>query len=83
MMRRRGRPGLVGTVARTAVIAGTAKAVVGSNNAPAAQPAAPVAADTNSADAQIIEIQKFSELKNQGLITEEEFNAKKRQILGL
>ncbi len=29
MMRRRGRPGLVGTMARTAVIAGTATAVVG------------------------------------------------------
>ena len=29
MMRRMGRPGLVGTMARTAVIAGTATAVVG------------------------------------------------------
>jgi hypothetical protein len=30
MMRRRGRPGLVGTMARTAVVAGTATAVAGS-----------------------------------------------------
>ena len=29
MMRRMGRPGLVGTMARTAVVAGTATAVVG------------------------------------------------------
>jgi Short C-terminal domain len=32
MMRRRGRPGLVGTVARTAVIAGTASATAGAVN---------------------------------------------------
>ncbi len=31
MPRRRGRPGLVGTMARTAVVAGTASAVVGSS----------------------------------------------------
>ncbi len=32
MPRRRGRPGLVGTMARTAVVAGTANAVVGGMN---------------------------------------------------
>ena len=32
MPRRRGRPGLVGTMARTAVVAGTANAVVGAQN---------------------------------------------------
>ena len=32
MMRRMGRPGLVGTMARTAVVAGTATAVVGGMN---------------------------------------------------
>ena len=32
MMRRRGRPGLVGTMARTAVVAGTATAVAGGVN---------------------------------------------------
>ena len=43
MMRRRGRPGLVGTMARTAVVAGTATAVVGgvsSHNAKKNQAAA-------------------------------------------
>lgn len=49
----------------------------------AAQPAAPAVAPPSDADAQIVEIQKFFELKNQGVITEDEFNAKKRQILGL
>lgn len=32
MRRRRGRPGLVGTMARTAVVAGTASAVVGASS---------------------------------------------------
>jgi hypothetical protein len=48
MPRRMGRPGLLGTMARTAVIAGTANAVVGGMNRhqqaaaqPAAAPAAP------------------------------------------
>ena len=29
------------------------------------------------------ELKKFADLKDQGIITEEEFNAKKKQILGL
>ncbi len=29
------------------------------------------------------ELKKFAELKDQGIITEEEFNTKKKQILGL
>ena len=37
--------------------------------------------ETNKSDAD--ELKKFAELKDQGIITEEEFNAKKKQILGL
>lgn len=37
----------------------------------------------NSLDDQLIQIQKLSAMKDQGLITDEEFNAKKRQILGI
>jgi hypothetical protein len=34
-------------------------------------------------DDQLIQIQKLSSMKDQGLITEEEFQAKKKQILGI
>ena len=93
-MRGRGRRGLLGTMARTTVIAGTATAVSGSvarkqqAKAQATAQPQPAAAPTaqpqaNEADQAILEIQKYSSLKDQGVITEEEFNAKKRQILGL
>lgn len=90
-------PGLLRGMARTAVIAGTATAV--SNNvsrrqaqrwnaqaeeqvaaqAPAQAPA-PTSDDTN---AQIAELQQLAQLKDQGILTQEEFDAKKKQILGL
>jgi hypothetical protein len=85
-------PGLLRGVARTAVVAGTATAV--SNNVSrrqakrfaaedqpteAAAPEAPVAEATSSTD----ELTKLAELKDQGIITEEEFTAKKKQILGI
>lgn len=47
----------------------------------AAQQAVEPAVD--SLDAQLIPIQKLSVMKDQGLITEEEFTAKKAQILGI
>jgi hypothetical protein len=43
----------------------------------AAAPAAPAEVDDAA------EIQKYAALKGQGLITEEEFEAKKKQILGI
>ena len=43
----------------------------------AAAPAAPAEPDAAA------EIQKYAALKGQGLITEEEFEAKKKQILGI
>lgn len=84
-------PGLLRGVARTAVIAGTATAV--SNNvsrrqarrwgaeeqaqaAPAAQPS------SSAADDQIAQLEKLGQLKDQGILTQEEFDAKKKQILG-
>ena len=42
--------------------------------------AAPAA---DSLDSQLVQIQKLSVMKDQGLITEEEFTAKKAQILGI
>jgi len=90
-------PGLLRGMARTAVVAGTATAV--SNNVSrrqankwaaqdqqqvAEQPVqaaqAPVA---QTSDDQIAELKQLAELKDQGILTQEEFDAKKKQILGL
>jgi len=85
-------PGLIRGMARTAVIAGTATHV--SNNVSrrqaqrwaADQPqqveSAPQAEQSNSDDVYM-ELQKLGQLKDQGIITQEEFDAKKQQILGL
>jgi hypothetical protein len=93
---RRG-PGLVRTVGRTAVIAGTASAVGGRVNhrqqekyaaqdqqqqpqyveAPPAAPAAP------SEDDQLAQLEKLGDLHAKGILTDEEFSAKKAQILGI
>lgn len=84
-------PGLLRGMARTAVIAGTATAV--SNNvsrrqaqrwgaqqeeAVAAQPAPEPQVDATTA-----QLQQLAQLRDQGILTEEEFSAKKRQILGI
>ena len=39
--------------------------------------------DNKGSISQADELKKFADLKEQGIITEEEFNAKKKQILGL
>ena len=95
MMRRMGRPGLVGTMARTAVIAGTATAVVGGVHnrqeqkataaqqaqAPQAPPPSPPAA-APAGDVDITgELTKLAEMKNSGLLTDEEFAAAKAKLL--
>jgi hypothetical protein len=82
-------------VGRTAVIAGTATAVSGrvanrqaQKNAPAepevqyveAPPAAPAAP---SADDQMDQLEKLGDLHAKGILTDEEFAAKKAQILGI
>ena len=87
-------PGLLRGMARTAVIAGTATAV--SNNvsrrqaqrwaadeqpteaAPSPQQAAPA-----NEDPAVAQLQQLAQLKEQGILTEEEFVAKKKQILGI
>jgi hypothetical protein len=94
---RRG-PGLVRAAATTAVVAGTAGAVrhrqeqkyaaqdqaaydqqVAQQQAYAAQqaPAAPAAPDYAA------ELEQLAQLKAQGILTDEEFEAKKKQILGI
>ena len=97
MRRRRG--GLVRGVARTAVVAGTASAVAGrvhhrqdqkwaaeedAQYAEAQQQyVAQQAAAGPSSDDQLVEIQKLAQLHTQGILTDEEFAAKKAQILGI
>lgn len=97
MLRRRG-PGLIRTAARTTVIAGTATAVSGrvarrqqrkayeeqAMMQAEAQPAAtpPPAAQPGEED-YTVQLEKLARLKEQGIITEEEFQAKKKQILGI
>jgi hypothetical protein len=96
MFRRRG--GLVRAAATTAVVAGTAGAVrhrqdqryarqdqeaydqqLAAQQAAMAQaaPAAPAAPDYAA------ELEQLAQLKAQGILTEEEFEAKKKQILGI
>jgi membrane protease subunit (stomatin/prohibitin family) len=86
---RRG-PGLVGVAARTAVFAGTATAV--SNRVSRRQARRWESEDQQAYEAQqpapaepdyAAELEQLAQLKNQGIISEEEFEAKKKQILGI
>ncbi len=98
-MPRFGRPRLIGTVARTAVIAGTATAVSGGvqrrqaeraeqqqvaaqqQAAPAPAPA-PVAAEPEAAESSMIDqLKELAALKDQGILTDEEFAAQKAKVL--
>jgi membrane protease subunit (stomatin/prohibitin family) len=86
---RRGRPGLMGTVARTAVVAGTATAVAGGVHRHAEQNAArqqqaaeqPAAPPATAQDDRIAQIKELGQLKDQGLLTDEEFAAEKAKVL--
>ena len=99
---RRG-PGLIGVAGRTAVVAGTATAVVGgvqhhqagkqeAQEAAAAEqqeaaaqqqappPAPPAAAAPDSGD-MISQLKELAALKDQGILTEDEFAAQKAKLL--
>jgi len=92
MMRRRG-PGLVGAAARTAVVAGTATAVSGrvarrqQNKYAQEEQVAPAPAAAAPAEAAepdyMAELEQLAKLRDQGILSPEEFEAKKAQILGL
>jgi hypothetical protein len=97
MFARRG-PGVVGMAARTAVVAGTATAVSGrvarrqqtkyaQQDAQYVQQQA-AAAEQGMEQAAVepdytAELEQLAQLKAQGILTEEEFQAKKKQILGI
>lgn len=103
MPRRMGRPGLVGTVGRTAVVAGTATAVSGSvaqrqqakaqaatvqhapPSGPPVEPAASAPPQQPAAqpapDSMMAELERLVELKQQGLLTDDEFTALKARLI--
>lgn len=89
-------PGLLRGMARTAVIAGTATHV--SNNVsrrqaqrwqeqgqtqPGYMEPTQSAAPAPAGDDTAAQLQQLAQLKDQGILTQEEFDAKKKQILGI
>jgi len=102
-MRRRG-PGLLGTMARTAVVAGTASAVVQGQNSRrqagdvqqqaaidasvaeqvAAQPvaAAPPASPGMLSEETMGRLRQLAELRDAGVLSDDEFAAQKTALLG-
>lgn len=90
-------PGLLRGIARTAVVAGTATHVANNvsrrqskkyaqQDAEATQQEEEQAPDTAPAttdDDMYVQLEKLGQLKNDGILTQEEFDAKKKQILGL
>ena len=92
MLRRRGRPGLIGTMARTAVIAGTATAtagVVGRSMAPpqaggvqSATPAqTPEPPPAGLSAETIAKLKDLGELRTAGVLTDQEFAQAKAKLL--
>ncbi len=105
---RMGRPGLIGTVARTAVVAGTATAVAGGVQRrqqsraeqaamaeayqqeqvqqqappPPPAPAPPPPPAAPGTDGVIAQLKDLAALKEQGILTDAEFEAQKARILG-
>jgi hypothetical protein len=90
-------PGLLRGVARTAVAAGTATAVRNgvtkrqaerwAEQEGAEQPVGHIAAEAPAApppaqDSTIDQLRELAQLKDQGILTEEEFAAQKAKILG-
>jgi Short C-terminal domain len=84
-------PGLIGTAARTAVVAGVAGRVnrrqqmrwaEQEQQQAAGQPPPPPAAPAGGGDYGA-ELQQLAQLRDQGVITAEDFEAKKRQLLGI
>ncbi|MGR4064851.1 MAG: SHOCT domain-containing protein [Vulcanimicrobiaceae bacterium] len=87
MRRRIGRPSLLGTAARTAVIAGTAtatmNAVGGAGRAPQPQAAPPPAAAAGGLTEETLsKLKQLGELHASGVLNEQEFAQAKAKLLG-
>ena len=70
---RRGRPGLLRTAARTAVVVGTATAVT--------RQAAPAIPPPGHGEDLISQLRELGQLREQGVLTEEEFATQKARLL--
>lgn len=89
MLRRRGGPGVLSTMARTAVIAGTATATSNAINRRAAgraaaqsAPVAPAAPEAPGDAGEMVErLQQLAKLRESGMLSEEEFAAAKARLL--
>ncbi|NEW38110.1 SHOCT domain-containing protein [Nocardia cyriacigeorgica] len=97
---RAGRPGLLGTVARTAVVSGTARATANAvdrrsqrraaeSQAYTAQQQAPPPPPTptppptpSGSDDLVAKLQQLGQLHDSGVLSDDEFAAAKRQLLG-
>jgi hypothetical protein len=84
----RTRPGLVGTMARTAVVAGTATAVSNSisnrmnrSGTPSEQYMQPAPQPQVSAPDVSAQLRELNELRKEGAISAEEYEVAKRQIM--
>lgn len=97
MNRRMGRPGLLGTMARTAAVAGTATAVNRSMTRAAAgreqtqadaeayrdqQAAPPPATRPAAGEDMIVKLKQLGELHAAGVINDDEFAAAKAKLIG-
>lgn len=92
---RRGRPGVMGTVARTAVIAGTARATANAvdrrsqdraaaaqqQEAVAAEPPPPPAPASTGTDDLVAKLTDLARLRDSGALTDAEFETAKGKIL--
>jgi hypothetical protein len=90
MMMRRGRPGLIGVAATTAVVAGTAGRVsrrqqnrYAAQDQQASEPQAAPPAAAPAEPEYMAELEQLAKLRDQGILSPEEFEAKKKQILGV
>jgi hypothetical protein len=89
-MMRRGRPGLIGVAATTAVVAGTAGRVsrrqqnrYAAQDQQASEPQAAPPAAAPAEPEYMAELEQLAKLRDQGILSPEEFEAKKKQILGV
>jgi Short C-terminal domain len=71
---RNGRPGLIGTMARTTVVVGLSRRrQAGAQQAVAGRP--------GTSAGPVAQLKELAALKEQGVLTEEEFTAQKARIL--
>jgi hypothetical protein len=92
MRRRFGRPSLLGTAVRTAVIAGTATATINAvgggrrdpaapQDAPQAAPAAPEPTASGLTDDTLTKLKQLGELHAAGVLNDQEFSQAKAKLL--